>query len=150
MSVAPIALLPTAGHPRVLIVDDQPEIRHVCQLAGTVAQGSRRGRGRDWSVDALPEEELEAHPYDLILLDVDLPGMNGEEVMQELRRHPPVPYLKVIMLSGRASGDDLSRILLAGDCRPTSLTQAVQSRATPGPSSRGAPSQVRPRPGRSA
>jgi putative two-component system response regulator len=65
--------------------------------------------------------------YDLVLLDVDLPGMSGEIVLKHIREAPPQPNLKVIMLSGRTSGDDLSRMLLAGAddflTKPFSLVQ---------------------------
>jgi putative two-component system response regulator len=114
---------PPVGLRRVLIVDDQPEVRRVCRLAlsNEGVAVTEVGTGPD----AL--RETGENLYDLILLDVDLPGMNGEEVMRELRRHPPAPYLKVIMLSGRATGDDLSRILLAGAddflTKPFSLIQ---------------------------
>jgi response regulator RpfG family c-di-GMP phosphodiesterase len=65
--------------------------------------------------------------YDLVLLDVDLPGFNGEEVLRRLRQAPPCPNLKVVMFSGAAGGDELSRIMLAGAddflTKPFSTTQ---------------------------
>ena len=94
---------------RVLIVDDQPDIRRLCRIA-LVPDGfacDEVGTGPDAVAAA-------ANPFDLVLLDVDLPGFNGDEVLRRLRRNPPVPHLKVIMFSGTSSGDDLSRILLAG------------------------------------
>ncbi len=49
-----------------------------------------------------------------MLLDVDLPGFSGEEVLRRLRQNPPTRHLKVVMFSGAAGGDELSRIMLAG------------------------------------
>lgn len=95
---------------RVLIVDDQADIRRLCRVA-LVADGlacDEAAAGPD--AVALAERQ----PYDLVLLDVDLPGFGGEEVLRRLRQRPPTPHLKVIMFSGAASGDELSRILLAG------------------------------------
>ncbi len=103
---------PTAAEApnRVLIVDDQPDIRRLCRVA-LAADGlacDEAGAG--------PEAVARAaeRPYDLVLLDVDLPGFSGEEVLRRLRQRPTTPHLKVIMFSGAANGDELSRILLAG------------------------------------
>jgi response regulator RpfG family c-di-GMP phosphodiesterase len=95
---------------RVLIVDDEDAVRRVCRLAlqhepvacDEVSDGSEAvARGL-------------TEPYDLVLLDVDLPGLHGEQVLRALRKHPPTPHAKVLMMSGRTSGDDLSRLLGAG------------------------------------
>jgi response regulator RpfG family c-di-GMP phosphodiesterase/serine/threonine protein kinase len=99
-----------AASNRVLIVDDQPDIRRLCRVA-LVAEGfvcDEAGAGPD--AIALAAK----HPYDLVLLDVDLPGFSGEEVLRRLRKRPPSSHLKVVMFSGTANGDELSRILLAG------------------------------------
>jgi cyclic di-GMP phosphodiesterase len=114
--------LPIGVH-RVLIVDDQPEVRQVCRFA--LSQEGLAVTEVGTGPDAL--REAGTQPYDLVLLDVDLPGLTGEEVLRELRRHPPAPFLKVILLSGSTTGDDLSRILLAGAddflTKPFSLVQ---------------------------
>ena len=115
---------PTTG--RVLIVDDQPDIRRLCRFAlqaeGLACDEATTGP------DAVTRAAQSA--YDLILLDVDLPGFNGDEVLRQVRRNPPAPHLKVIMFSGKASGDDLSRIMLAGaDDFVTKPFSVVQLRA---------------------
>ena len=99
-----------AGPGRVLIVDDQPDIRRLCRVS-LAAEGlacDEAGTGPD-----AIEIAGKSH-YDLVLLDVDLPGFSGEEVLRRLRQHPPSPHLKIVMFSGAASGDELSRIMLAG------------------------------------
>jgi response regulator RpfG family c-di-GMP phosphodiesterase len=128
-ATAPLAVAPPAGpggppaaH-RVLIVDDQPDVRRVCKLA-LAGEGTRcdeAGTGPD-AVD-----RLEQSGYDLVLLDVDLPGLSGEEVLRKVRANPPAAHLKIIMLSGRTGGDELSRMMLAGAddflTKPFSLVQ---------------------------
>jgi response regulator RpfG family c-di-GMP phosphodiesterase len=111
---------------RILVVDDQPDIRRVCKIALTQdgAKVDEAGTGPE-AVD-----RIDMHDYDLILLDVDLPGLTGEQVLKKLRQMPRGPFQKVIMFSGRTSGDDLSRLLLAGaDDYLTKPFSIVQLRA---------------------
>jgi response regulator RpfG family c-di-GMP phosphodiesterase len=112
--------------PRVLIVDDQPDIRRLCRVA-LGAEGvlcDEVGSGPEAVARAA------ASAYDLVLLDVDLPGFSGEEVLRRLRQNPTTRNLKILMFSGAASGDDLSRILLAGaDDFVTKPFSVVQLRA---------------------
>jgi DNA-binding response OmpR family regulator len=51
------------------------------------------------------------HPADLIILDLGLPGVDGNSVIAKLRRHSGVP---VIACSGRTSEDDRIRTLNLG------------------------------------
>ena len=86
--------LPTeAGSPRILIVDDQKSnvslLEHTLRRAG-FAEVSSTVEPRD--VAAMHLE----HRYDLILLDLQMPEMNGFEVMaklQEVRASNPVSIL---------------------------------------------------------
>ncbi len=95
---------------RVLIVDDEEPVRRVCRLAlqHEAVEIEEAETGPDAVARGLTV------PYDLILLDIDLPGLKGELVLHRLRQRPPAPHLKVMMFSGRTSGDDLSRLLAAG------------------------------------
>lgn len=95
---------------RVLIVDDEADIRTIVSHAladeGVVLEQASGG------TDALAK--LNDQAYDLVLLDVDMPGMSGIELLQLLRASPPSPHLKVILCSGRASTDQMSQLLEAG------------------------------------
>jgi putative two-component system response regulator len=121
--MAPATRAIVASGARVLIVDDQPEVRRICRFAiqSEVGLIAEVGSGPD----AL--RELFAERFDLVLLDVDLPGMSGDNVLRALRSTPPAPNLKVIMLSGRANGDDLAAHLANGAddflTKPFSLVQ---------------------------
>ena len=87
------------GKPRILLVDDEERFRaNLEKMLG--AQGlavSARGSG----VAAL--EELRLHPYDVIVLDIRMPGMDGLATLGEIRGIDP--EVEVIILSGHASMD---------------------------------------------
>ncbi len=95
---------------RVLIVDDQPEIRDFCHYAleadDIVSDQAETGPAAI--------EALRCGHYDLVMLDVDMPQMSGFEVLTHLRRAPMPPHLKIIMLSGRATANDLAEALNRG------------------------------------
>lgn len=79
---------------RVLIVDDDPNMVHV--LARTLldlAQLHFSVRG----ADAL--KKLEDHIPDVMLIDVDMPDLNGYEVMERMRQNPDLRNTRVIMVT---------------------------------------------------
>src|SRR5262249_49441451 len=101
---------PPAGQPRVLIVDDDPGFR---QLARKLLDG--RGLVCAEAQDA--EEAWDASrdtPYDLVLLDVNLPGMGGYELCQKLRARAQPTWQKVIVISGTGDQNQLSEALTRG------------------------------------
>lgn len=87
---------------RVLIVDDEPSI-----IKGLMFSLKQDGYLIDAAYDG--EEALDKfdnNEYDLIVLDVMLPKMNGLQVLQKIREKSSVP---VIMLT--AKGEDMDKIL---------------------------------------
>jgi response regulator RpfG family c-di-GMP phosphodiesterase len=95
---------------RILIVDDEPIIRSLCRYA-LQADDVKFAEAAD-AVQAL--ELARSKPFDLILLDIDLPGMKGHEVLAALRADPPWPNLKIVMFSGRSAPDEMAQLMLAG------------------------------------
>jgi len=87
---------------KLLIVDDEPAI-----IKGLKFSLEQDGYETDAAYDG--EEAIEkfnANHYDLIILDVMLPKMNGLAVLQKIREKSSVP---VIMLT--AKGEDMDKIL---------------------------------------
>lgn len=83
--------------PTILIVEDEPTVRgmlcellsaHECIPVGTAEEGL-----------AL----LAKRPFDLVITDVRLPGMSGEEFLRTVRRR--APEMPVIVVTG-ADGDE--------------------------------------------
>jgi len=108
---------------RVLIVDDDPGIRAFSR-AILHAEGAQCGEFCD-GPEAL--QALSQEPYDLMLLDINMPTMSGMEVLRRVRMSPPCAHFKVIMFSGTFSPDELAQLLNAGAddylTKPFSLVQ---------------------------
>ena len=87
---------------RVLVVDDEID------LADAVARGLRReGYAVDVANDGADAlEKAIFNGYDLICLDITMPGMDGREVCRSIRRHPFEPQPRVLMLTARDSIED--------------------------------------------
>jgi two-component system response regulator MtrA len=92
---------------RILLVEDDPSIREVTAI-GLTAAGFVVASAID-GVDGL--ERFRADPYDLILLDVMLPRLDGYEVARQIRRTSTVP---IVMLTARADTMDVVVGLEAG------------------------------------
>jgi len=93
--------------PAILVVDDEPQIRKFLRIAlnANGYQVLEAARGRDGL------ELVATRGPDLVVLDLGLPDMDGEEVLQELRQWSGVP---VIILSVRADEGQKVRLLDAG------------------------------------
>jgi DNA-binding response OmpR family regulator len=88
--------------PRVLVVDDDPRLAEL--LAEYLG-----GRGFDVATAADGERGLAAArqgSFDLVVLDVMMPGLDGFDVMRELRKTSVVP---IVMLTAR--GEETDRIV---------------------------------------
>lgn len=88
---------------RILVVDDEVE------LADAVARGLRReGYAVDVANDgATALEKAALTPYDLVCLDLTMPGIDGLEVCERLRDDPPDGIApRVLMLTARDSVED--------------------------------------------
>ncbi len=83
------------AHGRVLVVDDQAEIRDVTATvlgnAGYAVEALGSGN------EAL--RRLGESTFDLILLDIDMPGMNGWETLRLIRADQRLTALPVVMFS---------------------------------------------------
>jgi two-component system response regulator MtrA len=92
---------------RILLVEDDPSIREVTAI-GLGAAGFAVTTASD-GVEGL--ERFRADPFDLVLLDVMLPRLDGYEVCRQIRRTSTVP---VVMLTARADTMDVVVGLEAG------------------------------------
>lgn len=82
---------------RLLVVDDEKNVR--ASLGGVLED-------EGYNVDCVGTGEecltaLERRPYDVVFLDIWLPGRDGIEILKELRNHDPCQH--VIMISGHGT-----------------------------------------------
>ncbi len=87
---------------RILIVDDSPEDREVYRrLLGQQAWNEYDVTEADCGEDGL--EACRDHPPDCILLDYNLPDLDGLEFLTELHDAVPDHHLAVVMLTGQGN-----------------------------------------------
>lgn len=92
---------------RILVVDDAPQVRRTLRATLTV-EGYAVSEARD-GAQAL--ELFSSQPFDIILLDVNMPGIDGLQACREIREKSDVP---IIMLTVRDAERDKVRALDAG------------------------------------
>ncbi len=80
---------------RILVVDDEPDMLKVTLLR-LAKSGYETIGGRD-GLEAL--ELIRAHVPDLIILDLYLPGLNGDEVVKVLKKDKKLKQIPVILVS---------------------------------------------------
>ncbi len=87
---------------RVLVVDDNPQVR------SAVARFlEKHGIHVDVAADGKAAmEELRTHPVDFVLLDVDMPGLNGFEVCRAIKKDPAHAFVPVVLLSALDERED--------------------------------------------
>jgi len=59
------------------------------------------------------ETALEQQP-DLVLLDLHLPDLNGDEVIEQLRTNPRTSAIPIVMISADATRSEIDRLMAAG------------------------------------
>ncbi|HEU4880581.1 MAG TPA: response regulator [Longimicrobium sp.] len=94
---------------RISIVEDSADNR---MLLNAILEGAYHLEEYVGGVEALAG--LRATPADLVLLDISLPGMDGMEVLREIRADPALRDLRVIALTAHAMNGDRERFLSAG------------------------------------
>jgi CheY-like chemotaxis protein len=106
--------------PEVLVVDDDDDIRETIAMV-LDASGYATIPAFD-GVDALEQlRKEESHPS-LILLDLRMPRLSGEEVMQELMGTPALAGIPVVVMSGDREARETALAMGAVSC----LTKPIE------------------------
>jgi two-component system, cell cycle sensor histidine kinase and response regulator CckA len=85
---------------RILVMDDEPEIQQlVCDMLGHLGYKVEVVGSGEEAVNVYRENAQQGHPFDLVILDLTVPGgMGGAETMKELLKINPA--VKSIVCSG--------------------------------------------------
>ena len=88
---------PRPDLPRVLVVEDNPDMRDfLAQTLSRTCQVTTAVDGADGLRQAM------AAPPDLVLSDVMMPGMTGDQLVQALRERPETEDVPIILLTAKA------------------------------------------------
>ena len=93
---------------RLLLVDDAADVRMLLQVlleldGWTVGLASDGPSGLAAALQERP---------DVVVLDVQLPGLSGPEVLRALRRHSETAAIPVVFLTGGPAADDAGLLAL--------------------------------------
>lgn len=111
----------------LLIVDDNPHaallVEYAVQKEGFEAVKAMNG------LEAL--EKARAQRFDLVILDVLLPGMDGFEVCHRLRSAPDTASIPIVMVSAKARDEDRATALRIGAdaylAKPLAMSQLMST-----------------------
>lgn len=96
---------------QILLVDD--DIRNLYSLSSVLEDAGLEVSTASTGVEAL--QTLEQHPvFDLILMDIMMPEMDGFEAMKRIRANPRFGKIPIIALTAKAMRDDRARCIEAG------------------------------------
>lgn len=112
---------------RVLVVDDSEDtaamLFHLLKSAGAEVETASSGP------EALRRTESEA--FDVILSDLSMPGMDGYELLRELRSRPKTAGVPVLAVTGFGQTEDVERTRAAGFsahlAKPVLLARLVEA-----------------------
>ncbi len=90
----------TAERARILVVEDKPSMRQM--LLDTLAAEAYPADGVDSAEEAL--SRLRGERYDLVLTDVQLPGMSGFDLLAAVREQEPLLPIVLLTAFGTVEG----------------------------------------------
>jgi CheY-like chemotaxis protein len=90
---------------KILVVDDESDLVSTvqCRLEWCKFEVVTAGNGEEGLEKAVNEKP------DLILLDIDMPVMNGHEMLDHLRNRPGLKNIPVIMCTALCDAEDIAK-----------------------------------------
>jgi signal transduction histidine kinase/CheY-like chemotaxis protein/HPt (histidine-containing phosphotransfer) domain-containing protein len=102
------------GH-RVLVIDDNLTNQEILKRQ-TLSWGMKH-RSADCGEKGIEElrfAQQKGEPFDLVLLDKDMPGMDGLEVARRIKANPAIADTQLIMLTSMGAGTDAAKAIKNG------------------------------------
>lgn len=94
----------------VVIADDEPSMRllvHATIESDDYTVVEAVDGTQAWAL-------IQEHKPSLVLLDVQMPGLSGLEVLQKIKEEPSLAATRVILLTAKAQESDIEAGLIAG------------------------------------
>ena len=111
---------------RILVVDDNPSVRHYLRAlleqrsTWQVCAEARTGK------EAL--QRVEKNPPDMILLDFQMPDLNGIDVARQISSlFPEIPILMVTIHLSKQLAEEARRVGIRGACAKTDVGSIVEA-----------------------
>ena len=126
-------MAPVAAGETILVVEDNADLRYMFRTALTLAGFTVREAGDGY--DALMS--IDAHPPDLVVLDLMLPTLSGAAVQQEIAAQVLTRDIPVMIVTGSALDVDEREVacVLRKPISPIELVDAVRKCLASGQSS---------------
>jgi two-component system, chemotaxis family, chemotaxis protein CheY len=96
---------------RVLIVDDSPTMRQFLGLAVQRVAGVSYDQAQD-GIEAL--KILKKSSYDIALLDINMPALNGIKLLQMLKADPQTADMRVVVISTEGAAQTREQVMALG------------------------------------
>ncbi len=109
---------------RILLVEDDTDLarlyRGVLRMAGFDTQHAADG----WSALRTIDEE----PPDVLVVDIHVPGLRGDELLTELSNHPETRHIPAIVVTGTDIDLAVAQVkqILRKPCAPERLVSVVE------------------------
>jgi DNA-binding response OmpR family regulator len=95
--------------PKILVVDDEPPLRELVIVTLGPAYACDEAANGDSALERLRETR-----YDMVMLDVMMPGRSGIDVLREMRSDKALRDIPVVVMSAWQSPQDVDAVLAAG------------------------------------
>lgn len=101
------------GLARLLLVDDLPADLELIQImlrrAGLACDGPHLARGGQEALEMMHQGRRSSRPIDVVLLDINMPGMDGFETLERIRADLALAGTTVLICSGSTHDSDRQR-----------------------------------------
>ncbi len=96
---------------KILFVEDSPTMRRI--IANSLKKlGIKDATEAENGVDAL--EKIQKADFDLILTDWNMPEMNGQELVEHVRKMDKYKSIPILMITTRGMEDDVMTAIKSG------------------------------------
>jgi DNA-binding response OmpR family regulator len=117
--------------PHILVADDEPDLTDIM-----TAVLDQRGFATSSAFDGVQVlESVHERPPDLILLDLDMPRLNGWQVIERLKQDEALSSIRIVILTGVAKSEQERHASLARradayllkPCAPDEVVRTIQT-----------------------